>query len=111
DFVATNALRQDFWDVDGTINAILATNGTVYVGGSFTYAAPKGRKVAAVDVYTGQTFPDFPPVFGSAINSIIGDGNGGWFIGGNFTQVGAVARTNLVHVLSDNTVDAGFQPD
>src|SRR5204863_3279195 len=82
-----------------------------YVGGAFSYVAPKGRKVAAIDVYTGQTFGEFPPVFGSAINAITDDGNGGWFIGGNFAQVGSLPRTNLVHVLSDNTVDPSFHPD
>ncbi len=111
DFVATNTLRKDFWDVAGTINAVLATHNTVYVGGDFSYVAPKGRKVASVDVFTGETLSDFPPVLGSAINAITEDGNGGWFIGGNFTKVGGLPRTNLVHMLSDNTVDTNFHPD
>ena len=107
----TNLLRKDFWDADGTVNSVAAANGVVYVGGSFSYVAPKGRKVAALDAYTGQTLPDFPKIFGASIRAILDDGRGGWFLGGEFNQVGGLPRTNLVHVLNDNSVDPGFHPD
>src|SRR5262245_2611856 len=68
-FSATNLLRKDFWDTDGTINAIATADGTIYVGGSFSFVAPRGRKVAAVDAYTGQLQSEFPRVFGSAIHA------------------------------------------
>ena len=110
-FSATNLLRKDFWDTDGNINAIATANGAVYVGGSFSYVAPRGRKVAAVDAYTGQLQSEFPRVFGSAIHAILEDGNGGWFIGGEFNEVGGLARTNLAHVLSSFAVDPDFHPD
>ena len=103
--------RPDFWDTDGTIHAIAATNGVVYVGGSFSYVAPQGRKAAALDAYTGDTDEEFPAIFGSAILALIEDGSGGWFIGGRFTQVGDLARTNLAHVRSDHQVDLDFAPD
>lgn len=103
--------RPDFWDTDGTIRALVATNGVVYVGGLFSYVAPQGRKVAALDAYTGEAEPEFPAIFGSAIHVLIADGSGGWFIGGRFTQVGDLARTNLAHVLSDRRVDPDFAPD
>jgi hypothetical protein len=110
-FVATNLLREDFWDTDGTINAIVAGNGVVYVGGSFSYVAPKGRKVAAADAYTGEPGAEFPAIVGTAVHAILNDGNGGWWIGGNFTSVGGLPRTNLVHLGTDFTVDPEFHPN
>ncbi len=103
-------LRPDFWDVNGTVYSLLATNGVVYVGGSFTYAAPSGRKVTALDAYTSEADAEFPAIFGSSINVILEDGKGGWYIGGNFSSVGGLALTNLAHILSDNTVDPAFHP-
>src|SRR6185503_13285141 len=65
--VPTNILRHDFWDTDGTINALLATNGRVYVGGSFSYVTPKARKLAAYDLHTGALDLEFPKIFGASI--------------------------------------------
>src|SRR5262245_11646357 len=60
--VATNSLRPDFWDADGPIHALAARDGVVFVGGEFSYVAPRGRKVAAVDAYTAETIREFPNV-------------------------------------------------
>ena len=35
-FIPNDIPRKDFWDTDGTINTILATNGVVYLAGSFS---------------------------------------------------------------------------
>lgn len=50
------------------------------------------------------------------IYAIEPDGDGGYYIGGDFTQVEyldgtTVSRTNLAHILSDGSVDANFQWD
>jgi hypothetical protein len=110
-FTPTNSPRPDFWDTDGVINAVVATNGVVYVGGDFSYVAPKGTKLAAIDTYTGERLTEFPAILGTQIRAVVEDGNGGWFIGGKFAQVGGLPRTNLVHVLSDHRVDPNFAPD
>ena len=36
---------------------------------------------------------------------------GGWYIGGEFTQVGTVARNHIAHILSDGTVEADWNPN
>ncbi len=107
-FVPTNSARQDFWDTDGRINAVVVTNGLVYVGGLCSYVAPNHGKAAAFDRYTGAIDSECPRIRGAAISAMVEDGNGGWFIGGEFSDVGGVRRSNLVHVLSDNSLDAGF---
>jgi hypothetical protein len=42
--------------------------------------------------------------------AVVSDGAGGWFIGGEFTYVGGVARTGLAHINSDGTVDTTWNP-
>ncbi|MDW8030016.1 MAG: hypothetical protein RMK94_16685, partial [Armatimonadota bacterium] len=42
--------------------------------------------------------------------AVVSDGAGGWFVGGNFTQVGSVSRTNIVHILPDGSVNLSFLP-
>jgi len=94
-FHPTNRLRPDFWDVNGTVHAIVATNGTVYVGGDFSYVAPARSKVLAIDLFTGVAQPDFPVVDGDHIHVVMEDAQGGWFIGGCFHEVGGLPRTNV----------------
>src|SRR3954468_10446606 len=106
-----NTPRPDFWDADGPIHSIVATNGTIYLGGEFSYVAPKGSKALALDRYTAERNFDFPSIYGAAVHSIIEDGEGGWFIGGEVVQAGPTHFTNLVHILSDNSIDPLFRPD
>src|SRR3954447_10968609 len=103
--------RPDFWDVDGTVHALLATNGIVYVGGEFSYVSGQGSRLLAVDRYTGEVDPSFPSFYGSAIYALLDDGAGGWFVAGDFDRVGVVPATNFVHILADNTVDLAFGPN
>jgi hypothetical protein len=56
-----------------------------------------------IDATSGLVPGLFAKVVGS-INAVVSDGAGGWFIGGSFTSVGGVARSNLAHILADNTV-------
>ena len=44
------------------------------------------------------------------VHRAIPDGSGGWFIGGNFTAVGGVAR-NKFPIQPDGTLDASWNPD
>ncbi len=38
------------------------------------------------------------------------DGNGGYYIGGTFTQVGNFSRQHVAHILADGQVDPDFNP-
>jgi len=96
-----------FWITDGPVNAILATNGRVYIGGDFSYVGPRTGPVALFDQATGglQAVPQ--PISGS-VKAVVPDGSGGWYIGGAFTRIGTVAITNLAHLLPDLTLDTGW---
>ncbi|HVQ87941.1 MAG TPA: hypothetical protein VMT88_07150 [Actinomycetes bacterium] len=83
---------------DGEVRSIAQVGDHVVMGGSFTKVGPaKPGAAGEVDLSTSSFAGTFPEVDG-AVSSAVPDGNGGWFIGGQFTSVGGVARTNLARV-------------
>jgi predicted small secreted protein len=50
-------------------------------------------------------------VVNGAIEAVVTDGSGGWYIGGTFTQIGDTVRNNIAHINSDGTLDAFWDPD
>jgi trimeric autotransporter adhesin len=104
---------------DGTVNAVVRSADTIYIGGQFSRVGP--RTGPAVEVaLTGVQNPGLPQVSGSGPNfsggavtglrAVIDDGAGGWYIGGIFSHVGGIARTNVAHILADHSVDPSFNP-
>ena len=98
-------VRDDFFITNGQVNAQVLRGNTLYVGGSFSFVGPVTGSGVPVDATTGAPEPGFPRVNGTVM-AVVPDGSGGWFIGGTFTLVDGVARTNLAHVLSDHSVAA-----
>ena len=45
------------------------------------------------------------------INDVVGDGSGGFYIGGNFTTVGGTACKNLAHIQSNGTLQSSWCPN
>jgi hypothetical protein len=85
-----------------------AADGRIYLGGPFNVAGVTTGSAVPVNAQTGRlASPDFPIVTGS-VAATAPDGVGGWYIGGTFTHVGGVARSNLAHILANGTVDPGF---
>lgn len=93
---------------NGTVNTVLPSANTLYVGGAFTAAGPLTGPAVAIDA-TGALEGGWPKVSGT-IYAVLPDGSGGWFIGGSFTKVGGYARTNLAHILSDKSIDPSLAP-
>ena len=65
---------------------------------------------AAIDINTGSPNLAFAKVNGN-INAVVPDGAGGWYIGGNFTMVGGVARNNIAHINADGTLNGSWNPN
>ncbi len=104
----SNQPRNDFWMPNNTVNAVLETNGTIYLGGAFTEIGLTNLgRLVPFDPDTGDVLPDFP-IADQQVNAVLDDGNGGWFIGGNFTSVGGVPRFRLAHLNADRSVDTNF---
>src|SRR4030095_14870826 len=106
----SNSARHDFWVVDGFVFTTVVTNGVVYVGGDFRSVAPNAGRGALLNIFSGESSPLLPQVNG-AILSVVPDGSGGWFVGGEFTAIGGFPRTNLAHVTADLKVDPAWAPN
>jgi hypothetical protein len=104
---------------DGTVNAIVRSGDAIYIGGQFSRVGPRtgpGVEVAP----DGSLNPGLPEVSGSGpsysggattgLRAVISDGADGWYIGGVFSHVGGIARTNVAHILADHSVDPAFNP-
>lgn len=102
--------RTDFPVTDGLVNAVLETNGVVYLGGTFQRVMPARGQGALLDLETGLYEEDFPTANGG-INAVTSDGAGGWIIGGSFSAVGGVPRRNLAHIRGDGSVNPHWSAD
>jgi hypothetical protein len=89
------------------VNAILATNGIVYIGGDFSYVGPHTGPLALFDQATGALQASPPPINGT-IKTVVSDGASGWFVGGTFTSIGTMEITNIAHLNSDLTPDTSW---
>src|SRR5262245_48494108 len=88
-----NAPR-DFWITDGTVDSIARQGGVIYLGGDFAYVGPPTGSFAATDAVTGAPLLDRARVNGFVL-AVAPDGAGGWYIGGSFTSIDGLARSNL----------------
>lgn len=82
-----------------------APNNVMYVGGDFNAYDPVVSNGLPVNSSTGLEDRNFPSVNG-VIWAVTPDGNGGWFIGGNFNQVGGLTRNRLAQISSTGEVTA-----
>ncbi len=100
----------NLWITDGPVYATeLSEDGSkLYIGGKFGYVGPQTGNFVALDAATGQA-KAFPLVSG-LVKTIVSDGRGGWYIGGNFVSVGGLPRTRLAHISSDMSVDPNWNP-
>src|SRR5262245_35433600 len=90
-------VHDDLWVTNGTVNALLATDSTLYLGGTFTQVGPATGAGVGLDAATGAVRWPFPLVTG-AVYAVASDGAGGWYLGGAFTAVQHQARSNLAHL-------------
>lgn len=102
----------------GDVNTITygTASGTerTYIGGSFTYVGEYTGSSVVVDGTTGAldsaTHPRLNALATPGANDVVADGSGGWYAGGNFTNVNGTTVSNIVHFNADGTVDANFVP-
>ena len=108
-------IRSELYVTDGEVRAVYESDKKLYIGGSFTQVAPWSGGGVRVSRTTGSpswptslsTSTIYPRVSGIVYTSV-DDGNGGFYIGGNFAFVGATSRRNIAHILSDGSLDANF---
>jgi len=81
----------------------------LYAGGSFTETGYSSRYAAKLSTTDDKPVYNFPTTNGT-VYATVADGSGGYYLGGSFTQVNNQPISYLVHVLSNNTIDATFDP-
>lgn len=90
--------------VDGTVNALALSGDSLFVGGTFTHMGAATGSAVPFDSTTGQ--PVWLPKVAGSVQAVASDSQGGWYLGGSFTNVGGASRQNLAHVLADHSVAA-----
>jgi hypothetical protein len=88
-----------------------APNGTVYLGGNFTRIGVRSGGGLPFDLETGRASPPTFPIVEGDVVVAAADGSNGWYIGGQFTTVGGMARRNVAHIRSDGSLDPNWAPD
>jgi trimeric autotransporter adhesin len=102
--VLSQTIDDNFYVTDSTVWCAVVLNNTLYLGGDFHKVAPFTGRGVTIDLSSGLYDNTMPKVNGE-VHTVVPDGSGGWYIGGNFTKVGTSSRNNLAHIKSDKTVD------
>lgn len=98
------------WAFDAPVHAMVATNGTAYVGGEFSYVGAPNGAIGTIDLGTGEPATGWHYVLGGQVYAAVPDNNGGWFVGGSFSFVPEINRKTLIHIRADGSLDAEWDP-
>lgn len=104
------AVAKPMWVTDNTVRSAEKVGSKLYIGGDFTTIGPASANGVTLSASTGRVPSNFqywnrPD---GLVQAVIPDGAGGWFIGGNFLNVGSVARTRLAHINADGSLDTSW---
>lgn len=92
------------WMTDGVVDDIEVWGDELFVGGDFDEISPYQPGLGAIDRTTGKHIP-FPAIeVGNTVDVIVSDGNGGYFVGGDFAVIGGRPRQNLAHINAQGEV-------
>ena len=103
----TGTLRRNLWLPNLPVTSLHATAERVYAGGSFSQLSLSSG--GSVRLASSDAAPDIGwPRTDGPVYTILEDGAGGWYVGGNFTIVESLSRRALIHVLPNRDVDPAF---
>lgn len=96
------------FNFNGPVYTTAVKEDTLYVGGAFSHVYTKSTTSSyggVVDKISGDMNRLLPKP-NDAVNEVIDDGNGGWYIGGSFTKVGDSTRLGVAQIDSGGKVTA-----
>jgi hypothetical protein len=96
---------------DGEINSTYhdVSANRMYVAGDFkAFGDTSSAGFAALNTTSGALIKNSIPAINGQVNKIVSDGSTGFFIAGNFTQVGSLNRNYVAHILASGQVDPNF---
>jgi len=100
---APQVVDPNLWVTPGGVLAIARAGNTLYIAGALGEIGPATGGGVPVGAASGTPITPYPKVTGY-VSSIVPDGEGGWFIAGDFTAVGGVPRNSLAHILADGSL-------
>lgn len=90
---------------NGRVSSLVRDGNTIYIGGNFTGLGPNVPKGSSISTTTGLPNLNYVKP-NDYVNTVVSDGAGGWYIGGEFTQVGAVARNYIAKINADGSLNS-----
>ncbi len=97
------------WIADDPVHAVAVSNGTTYVGGTFTMVGVNSAHGVALHPTTAALPASFAKI-NESIYAVVQDGAGGWFVAGEFFFVDGVPRHQLAHILANGSLDMSWDP-
>ncbi|MBI5530990.1 MAG: hypothetical protein HY918_05865 [Candidatus Doudnabacteria bacterium] len=97
-----------YWIPNATIWSTAKNSTTLFLNGDFSYIGPNNGHAAMFDKSSFALSGTVPKIDNGSVQKIISDGSGGWYLGGDFTKVNEQYIPGLIHVLSDGSLDTGF---
>lgn len=95
------------WSTNGRVMDIAVVGNRAILGGGFDYVGPTVGHAARTDATTGAMLGSRYLVTGDVF-ATIPDGAGGWYLGGDFSEVSGSYRRSVAHVKADGTLDKAF---
>lgn len=95
---------------NGPVSALALDGANAHLGGRFLEVGPHTGSGAVLRGGDGLAVEGMPAITGGEVDAVVGDGRGGWYLGGDFTAVGGLARRGLAHLLAGGGVERGFDP-
>ncbi|MBI3541303.1 MAG: delta-60 repeat domain-containing protein [Deltaproteobacteria bacterium] len=102
---------ENTWITNGPVYAIKKSpdGSRTYIGGNFSTVGPYTGSGVPTELDTGVAVAPYPKA-NAVVRATASDGSGGWYIGGDFTQVGGQPRNRLAHIMANGTVDPNWDP-
>lgn len=107
-FSSLNAqqVKQNYWETDGPVHAVLTNNGKVYLGGEFTYAGPSTGSAGVYNLATSQTVAGMLGITGQVL-AVVSDASGNVYLGGSM-QVNGGPVKSLIKLNASLSIDPTF---
>ena len=96
----------------GTINAVARVGDQVFLGGSFLGGSPPADAFGGLSILGGTSATriiDNDYIAGDVL-AVLPDGEGGYYIGGNFQIIAEQTRLQLARIRGDGSLDPTFRP-
>ena len=79
---------------NGSVYTLAKSGNVLYVGGSFSRVGAASGSLVVLDTTTAAKVSGWPRANGEIL-TVISDGAGGYYVGGDFSRIGGFYRNNL----------------